>query len=162
MRVHLSLGSNLGDRHEHIEKALCAIDHFKNTRLHAVSHYYETAPVGGVEQPDFINVAAEIETALAPLELLDATQQVERQAGRRSGLRWGPRALDIDIILWDDQTLETDRLPHPSFRERAFVLAPLTEICPNAVDPVTGKTVTELAKSTVVLGTVRRMEEITP
>ena len=164
MRVHLSLGSNLGHRQAQIEAALQSIDQFKDTRLETVSAYYETAPLGGVEQPDFINVAATIETALKPLELLDATQSVERQAGRVRRIHWGPRELDIDIILWGAQVLNSERLtlPHPLFRERAFVLAPLAEISPDAVDPVTGKTIAELAQSTEVQGAVRRMAIITP
>ncbi len=145
--VHLSLGSNLGDRADHLRRALDAVAALPETRLVAQSSVHETAPWGVTGQPSFLNLAAEIETALGPLELLNAVKTVEICLGRTPGPLWGPRAIDIDLVLWEDRVMETDALtlPHARFRERAFVLLPLREIAPDAVDPVTGCTVAELA-----------------
>jgi 2-amino-4-hydroxy-6-hydroxymethyldihydropteridine diphosphokinase len=145
--VYLSLGSNLGDRAEHLRRALETVEALPDTRLVAQSSIHETAPWGVTDQPSFLNMAAEIETALGPLELLNAVKTLESSLGRTPGPHWGPRVIDIDIVLWQDTVMETDALtlPHPRFRDRAFVLLPLREIAPNAVDPVTGRTVAELA-----------------
>ncbi len=145
--VCLSLGSNLGDRAEYLRRALEAVAALPDTRLVAQSSIHETAPWGVTEQPSFLNLAAEIETALGPLELLNAVKALELRLGRTPGPQWGPRVVDIDLVLWQDVVMETDALtlPHPRFRERAFVLLPLREIAPDAVDPVTGRTVAELA-----------------
>lgn len=159
MRVHLSLGSNLGDREVNVQKALEALKAVAGVAVIAVSHYYETEPVGVAEQPDFLNVAAEIETELAPLELLNTVKEIEARLGRTPSEHWGPRVIDIDIILWGNQVITTEPLtaPHKEFRKRAFVLAPLAEIAPEAVDPVTGKTVTELLRSPEAQGRVVRL-----
>lgn len=101
-RVLLSLGSNLGDRVGHLAAAFDALDGLETTRLVARSSLYETEPVGFVDQPDFLNAAAEIETALGPLELLNALKVLEVRLGRVPSEPWGPRAIDIDIILWGD------------------------------------------------------------
>jgi 2-amino-4-hydroxy-6-hydroxymethyldihydropteridine diphosphokinase len=145
--VHLSLGSNLGDRAEHLRRALEAVEALPDTRLVAQSSIHETAPWGVTDQPSFLNLAAEIGTVLGPLELLNAVKAIELRLGRTPGPHWGPRVIDIDIVLWQDTEMETDALtlPHPRFRDRAFVLLPLREIAPDAVDPVTGRTVAELA-----------------
>ena len=145
--VHLSLGSNLGDRAEHLRRALEAVAVLPDTRLVAQSSIHETAPWGVTDQPSFLNLAAAIETALGPLELLAAVKEIEVRLGRLPGPHWGPRVIDIDLVLWQDKVMESDALtlPHPRFRERAFVLLPLREIAPGAVDPVTGRTVAGLA-----------------
>jgi 2-amino-4-hydroxy-6-hydroxymethyldihydropteridine diphosphokinase len=146
-RIYLSLGSNVGDRERHLSEALQALARMGCVSLTAISPCYETEPVGDSRQGRFLNIAVAIETDLAPLELLDAMKQLELELGRVPTRRWGPRVIDIDLILWGDTVLDTARLtlPHPHFRERAFVLAPLAQIAPDAVDPVTGKTVRELA-----------------
>ena len=143
----LSLGSNLGDRADCLRRALEALAALPDTRLAAQSGVHETAPWGVADQPSFLNLAAEIETDLAPLELLNAVKTLEVRLGRTPGPQWGPRVIDIDLVLWEDRVMETGALtlPHPRFRERAFVLLPLREIAPDAVDPVTGRTVAELA-----------------
>lgn len=162
MRVYLGLGSNVGDRKRHLAAALDALRGLKGVRLAAVSPCYETEPLGEVDQSAFLNLAAAIETELSPLEVLEAVKRIERRLGRRETRRWGPREVDIDLILWDREVLETETLtlPHRAFRKRAFVLAPLADIAPDAVDPVTGKTVAELARSPEAEGRVERRDAI--
>lgn len=160
--VLLSLGSNLGDRLTYLRDAIRALDALKTVAVKVVSHCYETAPVGKTDQPAFMNLAVEIETVLEPLELLDTVKEIERGLGRKPAERWGPRVIDIDIILWGQRTLEEDRLtlPHREFRNRAFVLMPLAEIAPDGVDPVTGATVAELAQRPEARGTVMRLDDV--
>lgn len=141
-RVLLALGSNLGDRQSNLSAALELLPVW-GVHIVACSQVYETAPVGVTDQPSFLNMAAEIETALTPLELLRAAKSVERAIGRTETYRWGPRTVDIDIILWGPCVIREPALqvPHPRFRERGFVLRPLLDIAPEAVDPESGKTV---------------------
>jgi 2-amino-4-hydroxy-6-hydroxymethyldihydropteridine diphosphokinase len=162
MRVHLSLGSNLGDRRANLRRALAALEAKDGVRITARSRCYETAPQDRCNQPSFLNLAAEIETDLEPLELLEAIKGIERELGRTLGERWGPRPIDIDIVLWGARTLETEALtlPHPRFRQRAFVLTPLAEIAGDAADPVSGLTVTELAARPEAEGFVGRPIEL--
>ena len=164
MHVLLSLGSNLGDRAGNLRAALQLLRQHAGIRLASISHSYETEPWGKLNQPGFLNMAAEIWTELAPMELLNAVKAIESQLGRESNTRWGPRVIDIDLILWGALTLDSDMLvlPHPSFRERAFVLMPLAEIAGGAVDPVTGLTVAALAVRPEARGAVRRLGPISP
>ena len=157
MLVHLSLGSNTGDREGFLLAALRGLNARNSVRVVSVSSVYETEPVGYQQQPNFLNMAAAIETELAPLELLDVIQDIESQLGRTQTMRWGPRVIDIDIVLWGNLEQESERLtiPHHSFRERAFVLAPLQEIAGDAVDPATGLRIAELAGRPTVVGWVR-------
>ncbi len=157
MLVHLSLGSNLGSREANLEAALDALAWTSGVVVTAQSNCYETEPVGTIDQPAFLNLAAEIETDLGPLALLDAVKDIEHRLGREPTEKWGPRVVDIDIVLCGSLVFETDRLtvPHKGFRRRAFVLTPLAEIAPDAVDPVTGKTVSTLAGLPEAEGAVR-------
>jgi len=161
MRVYLSLGSNLGDRLANLEAALKQLSAHERIQWMARSGCYETSPVGSLDQPVFLNMAAEIETDLEPLELLNVAKEIEAGLGRTETYRWGPRRVDIDLILCGQAVIESERLtvPHPEFRRRAFVLQPLAEIAPQAVDPVTKKTVAELAASTAAEGQVRRLQD---
>ena len=160
MAVQLSLGSNLGVRRGNLEAALARLGQLPETTLTRRSRVYETQPYGVTGQPGFLNMAAEIETELQPLELLDAIQTIERRLGRRPTERWGPRIIDIDIVLWDTLVLETDTLtvPDPDFRNRAFVLIPLAEIAPQAIDPITGMTVAQLAAQPDLHGRILNLE----
>ena len=147
-RVWLSLGSNLGDRGANLVEAVTALAQCPGIDVIATSSVYETEPVGETDQPPFYNMAVEIETDLTPLELLNAVKSVETQLGRQPTYRWGPRVIDIDLILWGQRQWESEELtlPHREFRNRAFVLQPLADIASDAVDPVTGMTVAELAR----------------
>jgi len=149
MHVALSLGSNLGDRAEHLRRGLRAIDTVEEVRLDAWSHCYETEPVGPPGQPSFLNLAAIASTELPPESFLESMLRIERENGRVRERRWQPRALDIDVLLWGDAVIDEPGLyvPHREFRNRAFVLTPLAEIAPEMMDPVSGMTVAQLATS---------------
>ena len=160
MAVQLSLGSNLGVRRENLEAALARLGQLPETSVTRRSRVYETEPYGVTGQPSFLNMAVEVETELQPLELLDAIKTIERQLGRQHTKRWGPRVIDIDIVLWDDLVVESSCLtiPHPDFRKRAFVLIPMVEIVPQALDPLTGMTVAQLAAQPNLHGRIRNPE----
>ncbi|MEN4768701.1 2-amino-4-hydroxy-6- hydroxymethyldihydropteridine diphosphokinase [Duffyella gerundensis] len=131
--VWLALGSNLADPLQQVQNALDALAAIPQTRVVAVSSFYRTPPYGPQDQPDYLNAVVELATALQPDALLDHTQRVEQEQGRvRKDHRWGPRTLDLDILLFDRQTLASDRLtvPHYDMHNRAFMLVPLLEIAP--------------------------------
>lgn len=132
-RVFLSLGSNQGDRAALLREAANRIQSTDGIAEFKVSSMYETAPVGKVDQPAFFNVAAELQTSIGPFELLRGLQRIETAMGRVRSVRWGPRTIDIDIIMYDQMVMQTESLtlPHPRARERAFVLIPLLELDPN-------------------------------
>jgi 2-amino-4-hydroxy-6-hydroxymethyldihydropteridine diphosphokinase len=132
-RAYLGLGGNIGNVKENIEEALRLLQSNGNLKVLKISSYYQTAPVGYVEQDWFLNIAAEIQTELPPYELLEHINNVEQQLKRERLIRWGPRTIDIDILLYDNFESNTDRLtiPHPRMTERAFVIIPLLEIAPN-------------------------------
>lgn len=130
--AYLSLGSNMGDRLAILRGAVAELGATPGIEVRAVSSLYETAPVGYREQPDFLNAAVKVETSLSPEELLDRCLEIEKRFDRRREIRWGPRTLDIDIILYGGISMATKHLeiPHPRAKERAFVLVPLVEIEP--------------------------------
>ncbi|MFZ2358749.1 MAG: GTP cyclohydrolase MptA [Anaerolineae bacterium] len=142
--VYLGLGANLGDRQGNISQALQLLR--QRLVIERISACYETTPVGYLAQPDFINIACRASTDLLPEELLRFVKQVEQRMGRLATFRYGPRLIDVDILLYDDLALDTPELaiPHPRMDERAFVLAPLAEIAPDAVHPVLGLRVAAL------------------
>jgi 2-amino-4-hydroxy-6-hydroxymethyldihydropteridine diphosphokinase len=144
--VYLSLGSNLGDRRANLETALELLGQMPGLRITGVSRRYRTAPLGVAQQPEFLNLAAQARTSLAPGELLRAAKRIERAVGRTAGPRWGPRVIDIDILLYNAVRMETPELtlPHPRMEERAFVMAPLAEIAPDLVMP-SGRLAAEVA-----------------
>jgi 2-amino-4-hydroxy-6-hydroxymethyldihydropteridine diphosphokinase len=131
--AYVGLGSNLADPQYQVRRALTALAELPATRLLAASALYVTAPVGPQDQPDYVNAAARLETWLRPLNLLAALLAVEAAQGRRrDGTRWGPRTLDLDLLLHGEAALDLPglRLPHPEIRHRAFVLIPLADIAP--------------------------------
>jgi 2-amino-4-hydroxy-6-hydroxymethyldihydropteridine diphosphokinase len=146
-KVWIGLGSNVGDRLGHLRRGLGHIERLPGTALLSVSSVYECEPVGKTDQPWFLNAAAAIETSLKPHDLLREVLRIERLCGRERLERWGPRTLDIDILVYDDRVECSAGLiiPHPRIRERAFVLLPLAEIAPDLVVPGGTDTVSELA-----------------
>ena len=141
--VHLGLGSNMGDRQENLDKALEFLS--QRLRMRKVSSIYDTEPVGDTDQPRFLNLVCQSYTRLEPMGLLALAKGIESKLGR-AGKSGAPRTIDIDILLYEEQVIETPELviPHPKMTERAFVLVPLDEIAPDLVHPVSGKTIREL------------------
>jgi 2-amino-4-hydroxy-6-hydroxymethyldihydropteridine diphosphokinase len=142
--AYIALGSNLGDRRENLDRALQLLRERPGVSVTRVSSYHETEPVGGPPgQGLYLNAAAEVQTDLAPEELLQALLKVEADMGRVRQERWGPRTIDLDLLFYGDRVEHTDRLtlPHPRLHERAFVLEPLAEIAPAVVHPWLGRTV---------------------
>ncbi len=140
-RVYLSLGSNVGEREENLNRALRALER-ERIRVLAQSSIYETEPQGVVRQPWFLNLAVECETRHFPLQLLKVIERIQRELGRERGagaVRWGPRAIDIDILLFGNLIMATPQLtiPHPRMLERRFALEPLVEIAPELSHPGT-------------------------
>ncbi len=135
--AYLGLGSNIGDRAAHLSDACRLLHQHPAIAVEAVSSLYRSEPVGVTDQAWFLNAAARLQTALSPRSLLAVTQAVERRVGRTPTYRWGPRVVDIDLLLYDDLQLRTRflTLPHAALQERAFVLVPLYELAPHLYVP---------------------------
>lgn len=138
--AYVALGANLGDPAATVRAAFGALANLPDSRVSRSSSLYRTAPVGLADQPDFINAVAELQTTLAPEALLDALFDIEQRFGRIRADRNGPRTLDLDLLLYDDQLIDLPHLtlPHPRLHLRAFVLQPLAEIAPQLVIPSRG------------------------
>lgn len=133
-RVYIGLGSNLGQPEAQLQIAINALSALPDSTLVALSSLYATQPLGPADQPDYLNAVVALDTRLQPLELLDCLQQIEQQQGRqRKAERWGPRTLDLDILLFGQQVIDLPRLqvPHYHLQARPFVLYPLAEIAPD-------------------------------
>jgi len=128
--VILSIGSNIGDRKENIEEAVRRINGLDGTKVLKVSGMYETEPVGYEDQPYFLNICVLVNTEQSPMDLLDSIHEIENSLKRKRVIRWGPRTIDIDIITYGDLNIDTEdlQIPHPRYRQRAFVLKPMADI----------------------------------
>ena len=142
--AYLGLGTNQGDRQEQLKQAINLLNNTKGIHVRKTSSIYETAPVGYLDQPPFYNMAAEIQTNLPPGRLLEAFLQIEQKFHRVRKIRWGPRTMDLDLLLYEDRLIQQEDLvvPHPRMTERAFVLVPLFEIAGDIEIPGTHKTIT--------------------
>lgn len=150
-KVYIALGSNMGDRLKYLEHAVANLQEDSYFRKIEVSDYIETAPYGGVEQADFLNGVLEAETLYSPQGLLERLQKEEKLAERKREVHWGPRTLDLDILLYDDLIIMEKELviPHPDMKNRQFVLEPLAELAPYLVHPVYHKTMRELLQESI-------------
>lgn len=145
-KAFLALGTNIEPRMNYLNHALAELGESKYIFIQRKSRIYETAPVGYTDQADFLNMVVEIDTTLSSIELLDACQQIEKKLGRKRDIRFGPRTIDLDILLYNHENSKTERLiiPHPRMQERAFVLIPLNDIAPNLIIPSIEKRVADL------------------
>ncbi|MDT8862675.1 2-amino-4-hydroxy-6-hydroxymethyldihydropteridine diphosphokinase [Alkalihalobacillus sp. MEB130] len=144
--VYIALGSNIGNRADHLEKAIAFLEDQMGIRVITRSSIYETNPVGYVDQQSFLNMVVKVQTTLSARELLDVTQSIEQQCGRERDVRWGPRTIDLDILLFGEENmmLENLMIPHPRMWERAFVIVPLKEIHPTLYAEHLGQTIQEI------------------
>jgi 2-amino-4-hydroxy-6-hydroxymethyldihydropteridine diphosphokinase len=151
--AYLSLGSNMGEREEQIQNALKALERLPDTRLLRKSPLYESKAWGKTDQADFLNMVVEVNTNLAPHTLLRHCQNIEKQLGREEGEKWGPRPIDIDILLFGDRSIRTATLvlPHARMWERHFVLRPLADLLPNLVGPK-GVSIEEMLRMDEIAG----------
>lgn len=143
--AYISLGSNMGDKEEALRHAVALLNEHEGIHVLAVSSIYDTDPVGYEEQDVFLNIVVKIETILAAQPLLEVCQKIEQELKRVRIIRWGPRTIDLDILLFNDEVIETDTLsvPHPRMHERAFVLVPLMELDKAIALPTTKRTISE-------------------
>ena len=158
--AYIALGSNQGDRELNLLRAVAEVGKLPDSRITALSGFYDTEPVGGMIQENFFNAVLRLETGLSPHQLLAELQRIESEIFHRTrDLLWGPRSMDLDILFYGDMILNEESLtiPHPRLHERRFVLAPLAELDPKLIHPLLGTTVTSLLRK---LSTTERVIRI--
>ena len=146
--VYLSIGSNIGDRNKYLNDALKSIEDTEGIRVEKVSSFIETLPYGKTDQPPFLNAAIKLLTYLPPMILLERLHEIENKAGRIREERWGPRTLDLDILLYEDEVICEEELiiPHADMENREFVLRPMAQIAPNLKHPVSGLSISQMLR----------------
>lgn len=146
--VFISLGSNIGNRLDYLQRAVRLLQQVEQVNVVKVSSIYETDPVGYEDQAAFLNMVVEIETLLTPHEVLKKCNQIEAKLGRTRDIRWGPRTVDLDILLYNEENMKTEDLiiPHPRMMERGFVLIPLVELQANLIDPQSKQLIADAAQ----------------
>jgi 2-amino-4-hydroxy-6-hydroxymethyldihydropteridine diphosphokinase len=159
---YIGMGANLDDRAAVLRRATATLDAHDRLKVKAASPIYETAPIGVTEQPMFLNAVLALETDLDARALLECLLDVERRFGRVRRLRWGPRLLDLDILLYGNEVIRSRglQIPHPRLHKRAFVLVPLCDLTPRGRHPVFNKTFSELAESIVPTQEVRKLDGV--
>ena len=159
--IFIALGSNMGDREENLLRAVAAVGRLPDTRITALSPFYDTEPVGGISQHNFLNAVMRLTSSLTPQELLQELLQIETAVfERKRDLHWGPRSIDLDILFYGSEVIDNPPellLPHPRLHERRFVLAPLADIAPEFVHPVHGRSISELLAGLPPGGNVTRV-----
>ncbi|MET3700086.1 2-amino-4-hydroxy-6-hydroxymethyldihydropteridinediphosphokinase [Bacillus oleivorans] len=161
-KAYLSLGTNMGDRFGYLKEAISLLKRRESIQITNMSSIYETDPVGFEDQAPFLNMVVEIETAEPPIQLLEIILQIEEKLGRIRLFKWGPRTIDLDILLYNQDNIETEQLivPHPRMHERSFVLIPLLEIDKKLIHPTLGKEFKQILSEIPKDKGVRRWKQI--
>ncbi|TQR18223.1 2-amino-4-hydroxy-6-hydroxymethyldihydropteridine diphosphokinase [Psychrobacillus vulpis] len=147
--AYISIGSNIGNRFDYLVQSVNLLNDTLGIDVNRASSVYETDPVGYVDQAAFLNIVVELKTQLTPHELLMRCNEIEEELGRTREIRWGPRTVDLDILLYNEENMKTENLiiPHPRMMERGFVLIPLVELNPNLVEPGTNHSLLKFARA---------------
>ncbi len=159
-KILISIGSNMGERKDNCRRAIEELAALDDLNLLKESSFYETLPWGKTNQQDFINCAVLVESDIAPLNLLEKLKEIEFNIGIKHEERWGPRLIDLDLVIYADVVMDNEilTLPHKYAHERAFVMIPSAEVAPEMIHPLLGKSVRKLAEGLAVKGEVRRVE----